>query len=518
MLDDIQMIDQRIEELKSKSEYWEPQPRQLIYLESPAYEGLYGGAKGGGKTDALLAESSRQIEHPRYRAAIFRRESPRLQEIIDRSHRWFRRMAKWNGKGFWTFPSGARIHFFHCQYEQDKNNHQGKEYQFLGFDQIEEFLESQYEFIKGACRTSDPNLICYVRCTANPGNIGHSWVKNRWIDKCDPDGQIKYFKRINDVDTEVPAGTEGSQSRAFVFAKVYDNPALLQADPNYLPTLQNLPKALRLAFLEGNWDAFEGQYFDEFKRDLHVIPYTEFKHGISELPVTRFASLDYGFAKPSSIHFHAVMLEGKLRTYKEIYGSGMDYPALARAFKEAIEPGEQLDYLVCDPAIQGDKSHHSEPKDGDIKGESGFNVLQRELSDICPVLLGDNRRVIGWTRMHEYLKPFTNQHGEMDAMWKITSNCKELIRTLPTAIHSTRNPEDVNTDCEDHAIDDCRYGIMSRPEIPMEIKKRIPPEDKFWHKVKMDIKRKRVNKSLQEYEQDGMLNELEEGETFIPDG
>ena len=512
-----------VEKLKDESEYWEPQPRQLLFLQSYAYEALYGGAKGGGKTDALLAESTRQIHIPRYRGAIFRREITRLGEIIDRSHRWFSRMAKWNEqKKTWTFPSGAKIYFFHCQYEQDKNNHQGKEYQFIGFDQIEEFTESMYDFIKGANRSSDPSLRCYVRCTANPGNIGHAWVKNKFISKLDRNGEVKYFKIINEEDTEVPQGTPGSQSRAYIFARVYDNPALLKSNPEYLSVLQNLPRALRLAFLEGDWDAFEGQYFAEWKRILHVITYTEFKHSIFQLPITRFASIDYGYAKPAAIHFHAILPEGKLRTYKEIYGAGMDYVSLAEKFKETIEPGEVFDYIVCDPAIQGDKSHHKkEPmKDGDMKGESGFDILKKELQDVCPVLLGDNRRVVGWTRMHEYLKPFINQHGEEDSFWKITSNCVNLIRTLPTLIHSTSKPEDVNTDCEDHAPDDCRYGIMSRPETPVEIKTKWDPGEKFWRRVKLDIKRKKENNPLQVMEQYGINEEilLEEGEHFIPDG
>ena len=508
-----------IEKLKEESEYWEPQPRQLMFLESYVYEALYGGAKGGGKTDALLAESSRQIHIPRYRGAIFRRESPRLSEIIDRSQRWFSRTAKWNEqKKLWKFPSGAIIRFFHCQYEQDKNQHQGKEYQFIGFDQIEEFTESQYDFIKGANRTSDPELRCYIRCTANPGNIGHAWVKNRFIDKLEPNGQVKYFKRINEEDVEVPFGTPDAQSRAFVFARVYDNPALLDSDPNYLNILKNLPKALRLAFLEGDWDAFEGQYFNEFRRTIHVISYSDFKEQISMLPINRYASLDYGFAKPASIHFHAILPEGKMRTYKEIYGAGMDYVDLANAFKETLESDERIDYLVCDPSIQGDKSHHREPKDGDVKGESGYNVLQRELVDVCPVLLGDNRRVIGWTRMHEYLKPFENQHGDTDSFWKITDNCTALIRTLPTLIHSSTNPEDVDTNCEDHAPDDCRYGIMSRPEIPVVKRKKFDPDERFWLRVKQDIKRKKINNPLQSIPEDDINSTLESGETWIPDG
>jgi len=511
-----------IEQLKEESEYWEPQPRQLLFLQLYVYEALYGGAKGGGKTDALLAESSRQIDNPRYRAALFRREITRLGEIIDRSHRWFSRMAKWNEqKKTWTFPSGAKIHFFHCQHETDKSNHQGKEYQFIGFDQIEEFTESMYDFIKGANRTSDPTLRCYIRCTANPGNIGHAWVKSKFIDNLDPNGGVKYFKRINEEDTEVPQGTPGAQSRAFVFARVYDNPALLNADPEYLNVLKNLPKALRLAFLEGDWDAFEGQYFSEFTRALHKIPYSDFKEVVSMLPLTRFASLDYGFAKPTSIHFHAVLPEGKLRTYKEIYKAGMDYMTVSEEFKAAIEPGEVIDYLVCDPAIQGDKSHHQkEPmKDGDMKGESGFDILRRELQDVCPVLLGDNRRVVGWTRMHEYLKPFVNQHGEDDANWKITENCRNLLRTLPTLIHSTSRPEDVDTNCEDHAPDECRYAIMSRPEIPVVQPKEISHDDFFWKRVKMDIKRKKQNNPLQSLGDHVIDNiSMEDGEHFIKDG
>jgi hypothetical protein len=503
-------------------EKWYPQPKQESFLKSPAFELGFGGAKGPGKTDALIVDGASHLRHPYYKSILFRRTTPQLEEIYIRTLKWFTAAkAAWNGiKNCWVFPNRARFYLAHCQYEKDKQNHQGQEYNWMGFDQLEQFTRTMYEFLKMQVRTTNPNFNCYVRATFNPGGIGHSWVKKHFVDACPHDGTIVAFVRgANDEYVKVPIGTPDSLTRAFIFSTIHDNKYILDNYPEYLANLRSLPEAQRRAMEMGDWDAFEGQFFSEFYRPLHVIPYTEFKHGIYQVPVTRFISLDYGYAKPASVHFHAVLPEGKLRTYKEIYVTGRTYESLAAEVKRAIEPEEEFDYMVCDPAIQGDKSHHRDDagiRDGDIKGESGYDIMKREMSDICPVLLGDNRRVVGWTRMHEYLKPFTNQFGQRDAFWKITSNCVNLIRTLPEMIFATNDPEDVDTSGEDHAPDDCRYAIMTRPEIPVEIKRRIDPNERFWERVKIDINKKKAINSLQSVQRYANNEpEIEEGEVFI---
>src|SRR6185369_6405722 len=162
---------------------------------------------------------------------------PRLGEIIDRSFKYFPGLdAKYSDKDIalkipaWTFPSGAKYAFGHCQNEQDKYNYQGKEFHFIGFDQLEEFTESQYLYLIAQNRTSDPSIYCWIRSTANPGGIGHGWVKKRFIEQV-KSGEVKTFKRINDEDMETSADDPNGVSRSFVFSTLFDNPSITKNDP-----------------------------------------------------------------------------------------------------------------------------------------------------------------------------------------------------------------------------------------------------------------------------------------------
>lgn len=444
-----------------KSFPWKPHPGPQTKLHtSYAYEVMFGGMKGGGKTDCLLREATRQVHLPNYRGIIFRRTFPNLREVIDRSFKYFSGMgAKYSGQDHcWTFPSGAKIYFGHVQNEHDKYNYNGHEYHFMGFDQIEEFTESQYLFLLAQNRTSDPQIRCYVRCTANPGGIGHGWVKKRFIDVLKP-FQVKYFKRLNDEDLEVPASDKAGISRQFIPASVFDNPSLTENDPDYIKRLEQLGEDDKQALLYGNWDVFKGQYFKAWRRAIHV----------RNKPVTReqlkFLSLDYGYANPSSVGWWTVDYDGNLHRYRELYREGLTYSKLAELVKEMTPPDEKIDYCVADPAIWGDKAHHTN-KEG-LKGESGAETMQAIWDGFTALIKGDNSRITGWGRMREMLAPIQNEDGTFWAKLTVDEGCRDFIRTVPILIHDQKKVEDIDTAGEDHAGDDTRYAVMSRPEKPL---------------------------------------------------
>lgn len=511
---------------------WSPQPKQELFLRNPAFEALFGGSKGGGKTDALLAEATRQLTNPNYRAIIFRRTFPQIQEVIDRAHKWFKGLARWQGDLHrYTWPNGSFIAFGHCNNEDDKYNYQGHEYTLMLFDQLEQFTQTMYEFLIAQIRTSDPKLTTYVRSSANPGGIGHSWVKQRFIDSCSPDGAIRYFMRdpVTDRDVEVPAGTKGARSRAFVASRIWDNQVLMNADPNYINTLNSLPDKLRRALRDGDWDAYEGQYFSEWRRDVHIIPRFDFT-----IPHTKFIALDYGYTKQSSVGWYAVTKE-KIVRYRELYVEGKTYEELGKLIleKSLDQDGsfERIEYMVCDPAIWGDKKHFAEPKEGFTRGESGFDVINAVINDDkvrkelgvapgaprFPVIRGDNRRVVGWGKLRVMLKPYEDQFGQLTARFQVTESCKNYIRTLPGLIFDKTNPEDVDTTGEDHAADESRYAVMSRPLEPKEPQKVLTPADDFWARVKLDqvrfeAKKERFEGQERTVSEDEGARELEEAE------
>ena len=169
---------------------WQPQPKQIQFKQRGEYECLYGGAAGGGKSDALLAEALRQVDIPHYRAIIFRKTYPQLTELIDRSQAIYSMAypkAKYNdSKHVWTFPSGAKIYFGSMQHTKDRTNYQGKRYDFIAFDELTHFTWDEYSYMFSRNRPSkspksNRKTRVYIRASANPGGIGHGWVKERFI-------------------------------------------------------------------------------------------------------------------------------------------------------------------------------------------------------------------------------------------------------------------------------------------------------------------------------------------------
>lgn len=479
-------------------ERWVPQEKQDLFLRCPAYEAGFGGTKGPGKTDALIVDGTGQIGQEDYKAILFRRTHKQLEEIYIRTTKFFQHVGAWNGeKKCWLFPNRARYYLSHCQHEIDKYNHQGQQYDWMGFDQVETFTLTQYQFLMMQVRSANPKINNYIRSTFNPGGVGHSWVRQRFVDACPWDGKVLSFMRNPETDEEeaVRPGTKDALTRAFIFSTIYDNKILLENNPLYLSNLKSLPLAQRKAMLEGDWDSFEGQYFREFTRPVHVVPYAVYQAMAANWPHKRAISLDYGFACPSSVHWHAIFPNNLIVTYRELYEEGLDYEQLALRILKMTQAGEEIEYGVVDPAIQGDKSHHAQPKDGDAKGESGFDVIRRIIGSRWPMLLADNKRVVGWTRMHEYLRPFEDQHGQTIAHWRMTDNCKNLIRTLPGLVHDATNPEDVDSDGEDHAPDDCRYFLMSRPISPRAPEQPKTKGDVLWERVRKDIKKQNISKN-----------------------
>lgn len=419
---------------------------------------MYGGTKGPGKTESILRESLRQVNNPKYRCIIFRRTFPRLGEIIDRSFKYFPGLGlKFSDKDIqiklpaWTAPSGAKIAFGHLQHEQDKYNYQGKEFHVQLFDEIQEFTETQYLYVMAQNRTSDKSIECYIRSTANPGGVGHAWVKRRFIDTLfnpkDPYAiRMGFFRRINDEDIETGPNDPYARSRSFVYATLDDNPSI---DSNYVATLHQLPEQDQKAFLRGDWEIFAGQFFQTWRNHIHV------KDEAINPYFRKFISLDYGFAAPSSVGWWQVDYDGNLHRYRELYKERLTYSEIGKQIRKLTPQDETIDYCVADPAIWGDKSHHKEG----YEGESGAETLRNELSGFTGVIAADNDRVIGWGRMRIMLEP--NKEGKPQIT--CSPRCKDSIRTIPGLIHDEIKVEDVNSDGEDHAADEWRYALMSRP-------------------------------------------------------
>lgn len=164
---------------------WRPQPKQRIFMARPEYEALYGGAAGGGKSDALAIEALRQVHIPHYKGLILRKTYPQLAELVDKTLNYYPRAfpgARYNGSSHtWTFPSGAKIIFGSMQHTKDRTRYQGQAYDFIAFDELTHFTWEEYSYMFSRNRPNGPGTRVYIRSTANPGGVGHGWVKERFI-------------------------------------------------------------------------------------------------------------------------------------------------------------------------------------------------------------------------------------------------------------------------------------------------------------------------------------------------
>lgn len=450
---------------------WSPQPRQAIFMSRWEDEALYGGAAGGGKSDALVMEALRQVHIPCYKGLILRKTYPQLAELVDKSMRYYARAfpgATYNATTHtWRFPSGSKIIFGSMHRTKDKFNYQGQAYDFIAFDELTQFTWEEYSYLFSRNRPNGPGTRCYIRATANPGGIGHGWVKERFITHTRPmqTSWEKYTVRYPDGHEETR-----HHSRIFVPSGVFDNAKLLENDPAYLTRLASLPEADRKALLYGDWDSFSGQVFTEWRNDPDHYEDRIGTHVISPFRVPDtwriWRGFDWGYTRPFSVGWYAVDHDGRMYRIRELYGCRadangrplpdtgvcLDAARVAREIKRIEREDPNLRHRtihgVADPAIR--------QKNG---GMPISEIMEREgvFWDRA-----DNTRIAGKAQFHNRLA--------FDArgipMLYVFSTCRHFIRTIPSLVYSTMDVEDVDTTGEDHIYDECRYVCMENPCNP----------------------------------------------------
>src|SRR3990167_1593401 len=450
---------------------WTPHSgKQTEFCSRGEFEVLFGGAAGGGKTDALIALATRHIAKSNYKALLLRRTFPQLQEIIDRC---FKNYLELGGiyratEHRWIFPSGAIIHLGHMQHEQDKYNYQGKEFHFVGVDELSQFLETQYTYMFSRLRTTDPKIPPRIRATTNPGGVGHQWVKERFVTITEP-GKT-YVTPVNLDD-----GREIRISRIFIPATIEDNPVLWNNDPAYIARLEELPEIEKLRLRFGIWDAFEGQVFTDLSMRTHGIePF--------DIPPEweRFMVLDWSYSKPFSCGWYAVDYDGRLYRYREWYGckngerdTGLKMPAyeVARGILDR-ERGEKVRFRIADPSIW---NQMPEGRKNEVRGPS---ICDDMMAEGVFFMKADNDRKQGKLQVHKRLKldesvDATTGEIRIEPSFHIFHDCAGFWRTMLEMREDPKNPDDVEADTEDHIYDEVRYACMLKPVKPKKVI-RIP--------------------------------------------
>jgi len=460
---------------------WKPHPGpQTEVLKRTEFEILYGGARGGGKTDAGMAWLLRPeyLKNPKFRALIIRKNVDDLSDWIDRA----RRMYRGAGATFAyrptiiTFPTGAVFRTGHLKDPSSYEKYLGQEYQKMLIEELTTIpYEDFYERLIFSCRSTVPELKPQVFSTTNPGGPGHVWVKKRFIEIA-PWGKPYRYEMII-------GGKRIVRDRIFIHAKIEDNPTLVNNDPGYILMLEKLKDTnpgLYRAWRHGDWDIVAGQVFAEWRRKTHVV-----KPFIIPKEWKRYIAMDWGVNKPFSVGWYAQNFDGRTYLYKELYMNGIEFEA---KFGKPLTPKrlahviigitgkEKYEYCVADPSMW----NKSIGGRGSKAIEGGESIAETMLRTGLKLIRADNDRINGLGRYREVLSVASDKLP----WYQVFSTCKDTIRTIPSLIYDTTKVEDVDTDGEDHCYDRDRYFFMSRPAPPRtEPKVHRTPIGNYYRKV-----------------------------------
>lgn len=449
---------------------WAPQPGPQLDAICADWcpELFYGGAAGGGKSDYLLGDYLQDVDTygAAWRGVVFRRTYPELEELITRALELFIPLkADWSkGEKEFTFPLGATLKLRYLERDLDVLRYQGHQYTWIGWDEITQWASDYaYRYMISRLRSAAAVPTKRIRAAGNPGGPGHQWVKERFITP-HPGGFVPF-----------PDDKSGIE-RMFIPAKLADNLILMRNDPGYAKRMEGIGSMeLVRALLQGDWDVVEGAFFDCWAAHRHVIK--PFK--IPEV-WTRFRSMDWGFARPSSVGWWAVVTDdykigdhltlprGCLVRYKELYTS--DAPNIGQRLTaeeladriDQVNHGDNIAYTVADPAIFAQQGG---PSIAERLSQKGIHCIPADNARV-----GRSGHMGGWDQMRSRLV------GEADdrPALVVFSTCRDFIRTVPALQHDKSKPEDLNTEMEDHVADEGRYACMSRPYVttPEPPKKR----------------------------------------------
>ena len=408
---------------------------------------FYGGAKGGGKSHGLREIMlKRRLEYANSRGVIFRKTWPEiLDNHIDPLLKKFPVLQKYYtaARKEIALPNGSVLLFRHCDHARDLKKFQGQEYHDLGIEEAGEWAEDWFWTLKGSNRSSNPAIKPRCLMTGNPGGEGHKWLKRLFIER-------------NFRPLENPADF------AFISAKVYDNPALMKADPGYVDRLRaNKNEALVKAYLEGSWDILAGQFFDVLSRDTHMIePFEIPEHW------RRFGMFDTGYNHPAAFIWMATDEDGNCYIYRELAIANLR----TEEFAQRVMQYEDSALIRSAPAGHDCWTKHGGGPSVEEKFGAATNyklVLHKASID----------RIAGAGHIRDYLA--IRENGKPRLF--IFKNCPMTYDALARMTHDDRNPEDVlKVDAVDgdpwtgDDLYDClRYGLMDRPRTSL-----APPKPK----------------------------------------
>jgi phage terminase large subunit len=410
-----------------------PQPKQIEFLQARTKYIGYGGSRGGGKSWAIRCKTKMlALKNAGIRILILRRTYGELYDnhILPLQQELPPSIAKYNDEHrAFSLLNGSRISFGYCQNAKDLLQYQGKEYDIIFIDEATHFEENVFKTLTASLRGVN-NFPKRIYLTCNPSGIGHEWVKRLFIDR--------QFK-----------GKENPNDYTFIQSRVYDNKVLMASDPEYVKNLEALPEKQRKAWLYGDWNIFDGQYFSEWNYDIHTCnPFEIPKHW------NYYTTMDYGLDM-LAWYMVAVDEQGEVYVTNEIYLSGLIVSDAVKHIKE-FEQGKEIYTRYAPPDLWNTQSAIGKST-ALIFGEYGLYLDK-----------ANNDRIAGWMTIHELLK-ITDGKAKLH----IFRNCKNLIRCLPLLQFDEKKPNDTANEPHEitHSCDGLRYFAISWTAKTEPIKK-----------------------------------------------
>ena len=451
-----------------------PSEKQKQFLAAKQKHVAFGGARGGGKSFAIRMKAILLcLKYAGIKCIIIRRTYKELENNHIKPLKQVLKcgtkeaIAKYNeSKKEMTFINGSQLMFGYCDAEKDIDQYQGLEVDVMFIDEATQLSEEQMVALQACVRGVNefPKRIYY---TCNPGGKGMGHIKRLFIDRRFKEG-------------------ENPDDYSFIQSLLTDNKALMKSNPDYKRQLESLPPKLRQAWLYGRWDVFEGAFFEEFRESPDPIKCEElgisveealdnhqYTHVIEPFEIPDgwkiYRSYDWGYGKPFSCAWWAQDYNGCLYRILELYGctetpnEGVKW-SNKEQFDKIAEIEREHRWLkgkkiqgVADPSIWD--------------GSRGISAAEEAEKHQLWFEPGVNDRIPGWMQVRERLKFDANGM----AMIYFFSTCKAIIRCMPLMMFDEHKPEDLDTDLEDHSLDECRYMCMMRPIAPRQIEVKKKP-------------------------------------------
>lgn len=390
--------------------------KQKAFLDATESEVLFGGAAGGGKSygqmvDALLFA----LRYPGSKQLVLRRTFAELEKSLIRTSLSLfpRQVYSFNSSSHTgKFKNGSCIDFGYCANESDVYQYQSAEYDVIRFDELTHFTEAQYLYLISRVRGAN-RYPKQVKSSTNPGGVGHNWVKARFVDPAPPNTRF--------------VGKDGMQ-RIFLPSLLSDNRFLEEGDPDYRNRLLALPERERKALLDGDWNIFEGQYFTEFDRRLHIAEAFTIPNDWR-----KYRTIDYGLDRLACLWI-AVSPDRRAYVYREYCESDLSISRSAKAVLERTPKNETIYATLAPPDLWG-RSQESGKTKAALFAEFGLALTKTA-----------NDRETGWLAVKELLQ----KRSDGEAGIRFFPNCTEIVKCLPALQIDRLKP----TDCanEPHEI------------------------------------------------------------------